>query len=266
MLNSKAQKRISDLAIKDESFRKYLADRGIQVDKLSELDPTQRAQHIRKIASIVTVREAFLTHLSVKSDTRVQKRSRKNVKLYSGASTLFAMLEGNPRLFIGVIGPLIDEYFKTGEKVTRARQNQELTKATSFFRILLKNIPCPPVKIGSKTRGLLSILDDIGKYFQSSVLGVEFNPEPHATFIVDSHTGDTLIAALGRALNAGAIVYIPDEKGELIINDLRGKRFRLNYLLAAHYQLPLLLGEDISLSTILKTRTPSPLLQEAEPE
>ena len=48
--------------------------------------------------------------------------------------------------------------------------------------------------------------------------------------------------SLGRALNAGAIVFVPEKPGRRF-SSLRGKRFRLSYLLAPHYQLPLILGK-----------------------
>ena len=63
--------------------------------------------------------------------------------------------------------------------------------------------------------------------------------------------------SLTRALNAGAIVYVPDEDGQLLLASLRGKRFRLSYLLAPTYHVPLRLGRAVSLSKILNTKMPS---------
>jgi len=52
-------------------------------------------------------------------------------------------------------------------------------------------------------------------------------------------------------LNNGAIIYVPDKDGEPLVRSLRGKRFRLNYLLSAYYKLPLILNRSISLSSAL---------------
>jgi len=65
-----------------------------------------------------------------------------------------------------------------------------------------------------------------------------------------------VLASLGRALNAGAIVYVRDG-GPMILSSLktfRAKRFRISYLLAPLYGLPLRLGKAVALSTILGTR------------
>ena len=69
--------------------------------------------------------------------------------------------------------------------------------------------------------------------------------------------------SLAEALNAGAIIYVPDEREELLLESLRGKRFRLSYLLAPYYGLPLQLGRTVSLSVILdrfRERGPQHLL------
>jgi len=59
--------------------------------------------------------------------------------------------------------------------------------------------------------------------------------------------------ALRQALNAGAVVYVPDDDGQLILTSLRGKRFRLSYLLAPLYGFPIRLGKEVALSRILRS-------------
>ena len=83
-------------------------------------------------------------------------------------------------------------------------------------------------------------------------LGESFALSLQAVFIVDSNAPKGILAALGQALNAGAIVYVPDDEGQLILSSLRGKRFRLTYLLAPLYEFPIRLGGSVSLSTIMK--------------
>jgi hypothetical protein len=82
-----------------------------------------------------------------------------------------------------------------------------------------------------------------------------FIAEPSLTFTVDPNTTDDMLYMLEQALNAGAVVYIPEEESELILSSLKSKRFRISYLLAPLYGLPLRLGEQVSLSTILRAST-----------
>jgi len=64
------------------------------------------------------------------------------------------------------------------------------------------------------------------------------------------------LEALGRALNSGAIILAPDPGGEALLSSLRGKRFRLSYMLAPGYGLPLNLGRPMALSHVLERATP----------
>jgi hypothetical protein len=68
---------------------------------------------------------------------------------------------------------------------------------------------------------------------------------------VDANASEGVLAALGQALNSGAIVYVPDDESQLILTSLRGKRFRLSYLLAPVYGFPIRLGKAVALSAIL---------------
>jgi len=62
----------------------------------------------------------------------------------------------------------------------------------------------------------------------------------------------------------GAIVYVPDEEQNVLIRSLKGKRFRLSYLLAANYWNPIRLGRALSLSAML--RSAGEMQQELLPE
>jgi hypothetical protein len=63
--------------------------------------------------------------------------------------------------------------------------------------------------------------------------------------------------ALGMALNAGAIVCASDDSHTGVLGSLRGKRFRLSYIFAPHYCIPLVLGRHLTLREIVK-RTSKP--------
>ena len=135
---------------------------------------------------------------------------------------------------------------------TAPEQVRSVLEASYVFRSMLRTIPCGPV--GQSNRGLLSLLDSIGTFFSRACIDGPFDPDPPCSFVVESTADDAQLKALGMALNAGAIVYAPGDEDPGILENLRGKRFRLSYILAPHYRIPLLLGRSMSLQQILKAR------------
>jgi hypothetical protein len=245
------QQKFAALAERDSSFSLFLERKGVDLENIDLLSEDERAAGVRKVRSLVAVRAAFRSPEGTLLSSKQQRRSRKNPKLYRGALSLFAMVEGNPRWFIGIIGDLVDEYATTQRRVQPAKQAIEVSKAVHRFRAFLRTIPSSVLKKNQQPRGVLSIIDLIGHFFHRAIVVQSFSPDPPLSFTVDSRSDDQLLESLGRALNAGAIVYIHDKDSDMILRSLRGKRFRLSYLLAPHYGLPLILGRSTSLSSIM---------------
>jgi energy-coupling factor transporter ATP-binding protein EcfA2 len=258
---SRLQKRIVRMAESDVSFRRYLEMKQINPQKLHELSEDERAAEVRKIAPVLAVREAFRTPAGPRG-ARQQVRSRKNPRLYAGTASMFAIVEGNPRWLIGIVSRLLDDPSMGKGSINASRQSQEIQAAASRFRALLKTIPCPPFA-QNRPRGVLSVIDPVGEYFFDAVVLSEFSADPPGSFIVDANASPELVDGLGKALNAGALVYVPDAGGELILESLRGKRFRLSYLLAPHYGLPLRLGRPVALSAVLSQQQTLPEVKDA---
>ena len=262
--NSRIGRRFVRMAKSDQSFLKYLQNRGISPDDLRNVLPNDRAADLRKVAPILAVREAYRTKDEPLVEKSRDQRSRKNPDLYTGSGQLFAMVEGNPRWFIGIMGRLLgllskEDVIKLGglKPISKARQVREIDGASPQVYAPLKAIPWPAVGVGSRPRSFLEVLNAIGGYIFDSVVRNDFTPDPPGSFIVDSTISSDMHESLTRALNAGAIVYVPDEDGQLLLASLRGKRFRLSYLLAPTYHVPLRLGRAVSLSKILNTKMPS---------
>ncbi len=236
--HGKSSNRFLSLCERDGSFRAYLDKQNVDVNNMHNLSDNKRASAIRKVTSIVAIREAF------------KGKSRKNPDIYAGARSIFAIVEGNPRWFIGLTTPLIREFRNTGKVVDRAIQSRAISSASNRFRAQLKTIP---YKTGGVThpKGLLGLLDPVGEAFHRMVVDDPFDPEPALSFVVDASTQEEVIEALGRALNWGAIIYIPRAEDDPILTSLKGKRFRLSYMLAPHYKIPLLIGKEMSLKKIL---------------
>lgn len=244
------------LARIDPTFRDHLESKGIDLALVANMSETERAEKVRKIRSVVITREYFLR--SNQNGTVGRGRSRKIQKLYTGYPTILALAEGNPRLLIGIMTPLVRTWHRLNAKgfpgaIEKSGQAAQIKRAANSFRALLKTIPYGDDEDVNQ-RGLLRLLDDMGTYFHRKSVLEPFTPQPPLSFIVDSVVDDVTLRAVGRALNAGAIVYVPDPGADPILTSLRGKRFRMCYLLAAYYKLPIMLNTGVALSSILGRR------------
>jgi len=249
---SRLHKKLVRLRDQDASFRAYLERRGLELDRLEELDPERRASEVRKVIPLVTVRLAFRRPDESGFRHRLGRtRGRRNPQLYSGATSLFAMAEGNPRWFIGLITRLLDKHDPGVGHIPRHIQNAEVTSTVFRFRALLRSIPAYREESG-RMRGILVEVDRIGDYFYDHCVLFPFTANPALAFRVDRNAPPSLLEGLGRALNAGALVYIPDPEGLPVFSTLAGKTFRLSYLLASYYGLPLGLGATRNLRRILR--------------
>ncbi|MGO7904888.1 hypothetical protein AB9E09_09465 [Rhizobium leguminosarum] len=244
------------LADKDASFRHYLTTKKISLDQLEDYSELQMASTLRKVRNIVIIREYFSkpSRSGIAAES-LSTRSRKTYRLYAGVPSILALTEGNPRALINLISPLIRS-FKSGpatHKVSESRQADEIERSIRIMRSLLRSIPA-----GEQRREggvVLKVLDDIGSGFYQGVVSTKFSEQPALSFRVDSGLQPAILSALGKALNMGALVYVPDHGSEEVISSLVGKRFRLNYMLASYYKLPLALDREVSLSTLLAKKS-----------
>jgi hypothetical protein len=165
---------------------------------------------------------------------------------------MLALTEGNPRALINLLSPLVSAYKEDEGRATvsEARQADEVQKSIRVMRSLLKTVPIER-KGSTAGQGLLWFLDAIGGGLYQGVMASKFNDNPPLSFRVDNGVPNDLLEAIGKALNIGALVYVPDNASEDIISNVRDKRFRLNYLLSAYYKLPLTLDREIKLSKLL---------------
>ena len=238
---------VRDLYDMDRSFKRFVDSVAGGVDELFQSTGQARAQNLRKIVPLVIVRVAFRTSDSSASAGARRYRSRKNPHIYAGTTALAAVLEGNPRWIITVMNALLDS---GAGQISPRIQAGEIARTRNRFRALLSTIPIPLTSSETR-RGLLYLIDRIGESFRQKIVGDDFTPDPVGTFLVDSTASDELLAALGSAVNTGAIVYVPDSNSSGLLTSMRGKRFRLSYLLATGYQLPLRLERAASLRTVL---------------
>ncbi len=236
----------------DPSFAKYWKASGVSLDSIAGLDEEQRAAKVRKIYPLLLIRNFFRTPVGTRQAKQQQRRGRKSMQIYSGASSVLTIAEGNPRWIIGLTRLLLTH--SVNRPVRRHEQAREIEGTIHKFRARLKTISLDVSSSTFRANHLLEFLDKVGEYMQNGAIVADFCPEPALSFTVDSKASPELISAIGRAVNAGALVYLADKNSLGILNDVKGKKFRLSYLLAPYYHLPLRLGGSVSLSFIVGGR------------
>ncbi len=243
----------------DDTFREYLESHDIRVDALDEATSLERAKNIRKITSLVDYRNAMKAQMVdrdsvqrriIPSTAATERlRSAKVDDIYAGASSLYAMTEGNPRWIIGIFLPLIEQYCATKKTVSANRQAREVKRVARRFLALLSTISARQ-NPGIDPLSLADLFRPLWRYFFWNAAVAPFTADPVLSFRVDSAIPADVRAGLGVALNAGAIVMVDDSPADVIAS-VEGHRFRISYLLAAEYRLPLVLGRGMDLSELL---------------
>ncbi len=232
-------RRINRLFSIDKSFRYWMTSGRFDIRTIGDLRDEEQAP-FRKALPYILTRSEFLREGG-------GHRSRKSLALYSGAYSMFSLTEGNPRVFINLMRPLVAEYIARQGTVPADIQAKSAETTIHRFKSSLSAIPSQ--KAGS-IKSILNLIDIVGEYFTIAQLDDNFRPEPPATFFVDDHVSPDLLEIVGRALNAGAFVRL-DDQHSAGVSALRGARLRLAYILVPEYKLPLATGREVSLSNIM---------------
>lgn len=264
-------RKFQGLASKDPSFVSYLAKRNIDPRGMAALPEFQKASLIRKIISTVIVRDEFLFQHQLENNEAGRSRrfrARKSVsRIYTGAFSLFALCEGNPRWIIGLFRPLIAELVQVRDisavkAISRAEQTKRIERTIAAFLTLLSTLRASHRDQPAKS--IIELVEQLGDFCFEQVLGEEFNPEPILSFTIDRSVGKEVYSAVGRAINQGALVLVPQkalrrghtEEVSSAPGNIWGKRVRLSFLLAPRYRLPLVLGRSVDLSPVLRSNPP----------
>jgi len=246
--NGQIYKRAVRLERQDLGFRQWLKERGFNLKDVDDLEDAVQAPFRKAIPFILTRAEFVLPNGAY--------RSKKASSLYSGAYSLFSISEGNPRIFINLMKPLIAEFSRVGGTISVAKQTASIDATIHRYKASLSAIP---TEGRDDIQSIMQLVDIIGKFLQADQLLERFRAEPPSTIEVDNNVPQEILELAGRAVNAGVLIRMPEERGagitgEILSDDLIGTRVRLAYTLAPNYKLPLTAGRTIKLSTVLHTR------------
>jgi hypothetical protein len=244
---SGAWKAMRSLAAKDPSFREYLREHRIDPVNPTSHSTKVHDEVLRKVKPLVLLRDVYLKEEA----GSLYRRSRKTPALYYGEDSIYAMSEGNPRLLAGLLNELIDSETKKssdGFQVGMETQNRVLLAASYRTEAGIKTYP---VESGGSKFSLAKLVDYLGGYLQSELVGRTFNGDPVGSFIVDIETHPQLVESIRLGLLIGAMVYVGSSSSD-IPSEVVGSRIRLSHMLVPLYKLVFRNYRPTRLSTAMR--------------
>lgn len=232
---------VASLMEKDESFKKYLDEHGIDGHNLPQSDGSGRTE-IRKLRWPVFLRNYFF-----KDKTRKLRSIKSPPDVYVGFESLCQALEFNPRMLIGAMNKLVQKLRSAG-RVTIVDQIETLRDTEMAFYALLNTIPVQSDRVTSLAR----FVDLVGEFVAAKqILGPDFLAEPKGSFTMGRNTVTWIVGAVRVGLNTGALVRIAS--GTRIVGSPADEleRFRLSNIFAHKYRLPTTLMRTIGIEVVL---------------
>jgi energy-coupling factor transporter ATP-binding protein EcfA2 len=238
------------LAHKDRTFQEFLFRKQIDVSRELGMQPADlHGNTLRKIAPLVAFRNAY----KGKSDGR--KRGVKPFNAaYSGWESIAAISEGNPRWLIGLITRIMSNSDHAQFPVPTPQQTAGVQWNCQRYADMLQSVANEQFGSIKTSTPIYDVLSKIGDYFHNRLVKMPFVEDPPMSFIVDDRVSDDVEHALRIAVNHGAIVCYQIAADVGGFRTLRGLRFRLTYLLAPVFKLPMRKSKAVSLSTILDAK------------
>lgn len=234
------------LAEKDSSFKRYLTKNGIDtLNYSSEVIERTRDSVLRKIKPVVAFRYYFKGENSL--------RTRKEMHLYHGLPLIYELTDGNPRAAINIINDFITRFEIKENEISTLPISSQASVISSFSQKRMNyfnSYPNSSVRFGNEEISMGRLLMSIGTYFSKILIGQEFKPEPPTCFIVDNDLPPSIIKLIDLALSLGAIQDV--DSSDEHIPEIKGRRFRLSYVLHPFFKLPKRANGNASLKKIIQ--------------
>ncbi|WP_411557022.1 hypothetical protein [Plantibacter sp. MPB07] len=240
------------MANRDPELRQWLHRRQVNLNDAGSMSYFERSATIRKISPLLVYRDALLNF----RDGQPVKRSRKkSYEPFTGSTAAVTILEGNPRWIKSAFAQMLERYDSKSQSVSAGFQIDSLTGVADRFEALLRVLPTRQ-GTGEAMPPLL-LVDTVSRYLRDRNLG-PFTADAPNSFVVDQGTPEEVRRALLLCLYAGAIVHLRSRNSPAVLSSFTNERFRLTHLLSVRdgKELPLRLGKDVSLSSVLQTTHP----------
>jgi hypothetical protein len=242
------------LASKDASFVEFIQRKHIDLFHELGMQPSDlHGNTLRKIAPLVAFRNAY------RGRGVGRKRGVKPfLTAYAGWESISAISEGNPRWLIGLITRIMSQSDQRQFPVPPPQQTAAVHWNCQRYAEMLQAVANEQFGSIKTSTPIYEVLSKIGMYFHNRLVTADFVEDPPMSFIVDDRVSDDVEHALRIAVNHGAIVCFEAAADVGGFRTLRGRRFRLTYLLAPVFKLPMRKSKPVSLSTILEAKADTP--------
>ncbi|RVU46021.1 ORC-CDC6 family AAA ATPase [Rubrivivax rivuli] len=255
------KEQFQSLAEKDPTFLEFLRRKQIDLSQELGMQPSDtHGNTLRKIAPLVAFRNAY------KGKGVGRKRGVKPFNTaYSGWESIAAISEGNPRWLIGLITRIMSNSDQVQFPVPTPQQTAAVQWNCQRYAEMLQSVANEQFGSIKTSTPIYDVLSKIGTYFHNRLVTTTFVEDPPMSFIVDERVSDDVEHALRIAVNHGAIVCFEAAADVGGFRTLRGRRFRLTYLLAPVFKLPMRKSKSVSLSAILEPKPEAAASQEEPP-
>ena len=246
---SRTWRLLRDWASVDEGFRQLLLD-----SNLDPTDPTTVTIDIRDALLRKAKPLVYYRHEMLKPDVagRIVPRSRKALVMYSGLEAIYDVSDGNPRWLLVIIDELLRRRRRLPARagLPERYQAQVLQHVSEQYAALIRALPDSVATFRGREVTLFDLLERVASSLQSNLLERRFSLDPPGSFIVDEDVPDELIPLVREAIYEGALILV-DPTDDALDQQIVGKRFRITYLLAPVFRLPLRLYKAVKLSRLL---------------
>jgi hypothetical protein len=237
----------------DFSFAKFLDNNGIDAENPIPRTQTNYDKIIRKIKEVIINRLVFMRFNSENKSITQEAQRLKVFPIYYGKKTILNICEGNPRFIIGILSDMfnkIEAADEVGElRISPIDQAKMIKEISDRFMSMLHTYPSTK-KIGGSYYDLEWLIKKIGNYFEKEINKGEFKINPVNSFTIDRNLSAELYQILRIGVDLGAFIKL-DKEANFITGDERMTRYRLCYLIAPQFKLPLRLYASRKLGSII---------------
>lgn len=260
------KKMFSELAAKDVSFSKYLAQKKVDIEKLTTSDRSSSGTLVRKITPLVYLRNHVVKNWS---STEAKKRSKYGSQPYQRFPNILDLTEGNPRWVLNLADDLaIAAKVKESNVMAQGVQSAAISAFTDRFISMLRVYP-----IGStSSTGMhtpFDLLEALGSYLMEKLYFGEFSPDPALSFSIDSQSAASYGNLISICIHLGALIFVDSGAAKESaftpgFSALEGREVRICNRLAPEFFLPLRAGRSIKMNTALGLLKSAPVIKEHE--
>jgi energy-coupling factor transporter ATP-binding protein EcfA2 len=246
------KKMFTELAEKDESFRRYLAVKKINISALSTSDKSASGTLVRKITPLVYLRNHVLKSWN---SSDAEKRSKQGSQPYQKFPNILDLAEGNPRWILNLADDLGNAALIKNTNVKA--QGVQSAAIAAFKDRFISMLRVYPVGSGSDiSKGTpYDLLEKLGNYLREKLFFNEFSPDPALSFTIDSASAQNFGDIVSICIHLGALVFVDSgSKDSAFIpgaTGLEDREVRICNRLAPEFYLPLRIGRTVKMNTVL---------------